>query len=350
MSATFAAVNPEELTDAWLSDVLGHDVRVASQARVGDGLVGMNLRLAIDGPAGAPQSVVVKLPSPDPTSRATGIALRNYEREVQFYRHLADTLAIRVPHCFHADWDPDSGDFVLVLEDMAPARQGDQVVGCGAAVARTAVLELAGLHGPRWADPTLDEFEWLSRRTGPDDAAQLAMLWGMFEPGFLATYQRYLSVEAIELIRRFGTRVVEWVEGRSGHLTVVHGDFRLDNLLFASNGEGVPIVAVDWQTPGHSIGAGDISYFLGAGPLPELRRQIERPLVEEYCSALTEYGVDVQGSEVFQQYRREAFGGVVMSVIASQIVGESGRSEAMFAAMATRHAQHCLDLNSESLI
>jgi 2-methylcitrate dehydratase PrpD len=39
-----------------------------------------------------------------------------------------------------------------------------------------------------------------------------------------------------------------------------------------------------------------------------------------------------------------------MSVIASQIVGTSERSEAMFAAMATRHAQHALDLDSESLL
>jgi len=39
-----------------------------------------------------------------------------------------------------------------------------------------------------------------------------------------------------------------------------------------------------------------------------------------------------------------------MAVVASQIVGGSERSEAMFAAMATRHARHALDLDSESLI
>jgi hypothetical protein len=39
-----------------------------------------------------------------------------------------------------------------------------------------------------------------------------------------------------------------------------------------------------------------------------------------------------------------------MSVVASQIVGGSERSEAMFAAMATRHTRHALDVNAESLI
>ena len=39
-----------------------------------------------------------------------------------------------------------------------------------------------------------------------------------------------------------------------------------------------------------------------------------------------------------------------MAVIASQLVGSNERSEAMFAAMATRHAQHVIDLDSESLL
>ena len=39
-----------------------------------------------------------------------------------------------------------------------------------------------------------------------------------------------------------------------------------------------------------------------------------------------------------------------MTVIASQIVGGNERSEAMFAAMATRHPQHVIDLESESLL
>jgi hypothetical protein len=39
-----------------------------------------------------------------------------------------------------------------------------------------------------------------------------------------------------------------------------------------------------------------------------------------------------------------------MAVVASQIVGASDRSEAMFAAMATRHVRHALDVDSERLI
>ena len=84
--------------------------------------------------------------------------------------------------------------------------------------------------------------------------------------------------------------------------------------------------------------------------LPPERREIERDLVEEYGSALAGYGIAVDPDDLWLHYRRDAYAGVVMTVIASQIVGTNDRSEAMFAAMATRHAQHVLDLDSESSI
>ncbi len=342
-------MTPEGLTDSWLSSVLYTDVEVRGSTRIGDGLVGLNVRLELDSDGSVPSSLIAKLPSPDPTSRATGIALRNYEREVGFYREIAPTVDIRVAHCHHAEWHADTGDFILLMEDLAPAAQGNQLTGCDATQARTAVLELARLHGPRWGDPTLHDIEWLSRRT-ENDSQQLATLWGMFLPGFMTALGGYLSSDAAGVIHRFGERIAGWVDGRDPPSTVTHGDYRLDNLMFASPEGGAPIAAVDWQTPGHGLGITDVSYFLGAGPQPVERRQIERTLVDEYGQALAEYGVDVDAGELWLQYRRDAYAGVVMSVIASQIVGTSDRSEAMFAAMATRHAQHVIDLDSESLL
>jgi Phosphotransferase enzyme family len=342
-------MTPEGLSDAWLSSVLNTDVRVGGSSRIGDGLVGMNIRLELASDGSVPRSLIAKLPSPDPTSRATGIALRNYEREVCFYLQIAPTVDIRVPHCYHAEWHSVTSDFVLLMEDLAPAQQGNQITGCNRTRARTAVLELAKLHGPRWGDRSLDDVEWLSRRTA-DGSQQLAMLWGMFLPGFLNTFGPHLSTDAAALIQRFGTQIAGWVDGRGAANTVTHGDYRLDNLMFAGQAGGATIAAVDWQTPGHGLGITDVSYFLGAGVLPIERREIERRLVDEYGQALADYRVTVEPDELWVQYRRDAYAGIVMSVIASQIVGTSDRSEAMFAAMATRHAQHALDLESESLL
>lgn len=344
-------MSPEEITPAWLSEILGADVIAVPSQRIGDGLVGLNLRVGIEYAESSaaeerPSSVVIKLPSLDATSRATGIALRNYEREVKFYDHIAATVAIRVPHCHHSSWSEDTGDFVLVLEDMAPAAQGDQVAGCGVEQAHSAVAELAQLHGPRWDDPTLFEHEFLSRRSGPEDAEQLVGLWSMFLPGFLATYEPYLTEPGVALLDRFTSSLGAWVDGRSGPVTVVHGDYRLDNLLFGTLEGGPAVTAVDWQTPGHGTPVGDLAYFCGAGLVPAERREHEASLLAAYRGALAAYGVNVEAAWLEAQYRREAFAGVVMSVVASQIVGSTARSEAMFAAMASRHVQHCLDLDS----
>jgi hypothetical protein len=339
------------LNSAWLSGVLGAQVTITGDTRIGDGLVGMNMRYSLQVPEGSglPTSVIAKLPSPDPTSRATGIALRNYEREVKFYREIAPTVDIRVPRCYHAEWHETTGDFVLLLEDLSPGEQGNQITGCSAEIARRSVVELARLHGPRWGDHTLDGIEFLQRR-GPDDAAALQGIWMMMLPGFLATYTKYLDADGIGLIERFTSRIPEWVDGRDLPPTVTHGDYRLDNLMFESPIGGYPVAAVDWQTPGHGPASADVSYFMGAGPLPEVRRDIERSVVEEYLAALEGYGATVEFDEFWRHYCRDAYGGVIMAVVASQIVGASDRSEAMFAAMATRHVRHALDVDSERLI
>ena len=87
-----------------------------------------------------------------------------YRSEVRFYTEIADTVDVRAPACFYAEMstDPDRpGDFTLLLEDLAPRRQGDQIAGCTVEQARDAVLNLAGLHAPRWCDPTLLDVEGL---------------------------------------------------------------------------------------------------------------------------------------------------------------------------------------------
>ncbi|HEY4333016.1 MAG TPA: phosphotransferase, partial [Ilumatobacteraceae bacterium] len=314
---------PDDVTAQWLGRVFGARVEVTGRERIGDGLVGMNIRVGLQSPdPSVPGSVVVKLPSPDPTSRAAGVALRNYEREVKFYNEIAGSVDIHVPRCFHAEWDPADHEFVIVLEDLAPAAPGDQVAGCSIATARAAVLELARLHGPRWDDPTLADVDWLNRRTGPQDGQMLGAMWAMVLPAFNATYAPYLSADASALVDRFGGRIVEWVDGRNGPWTVTHGDYRLDNLMFATPAGGAPITTVDWQSPGHGPAMSDVSYFLGAGPLSADRAAIERDLVGEYAAALrADYQVEIDDGWAWEQYRREAFAGVVMAVIASQLVG-----------------------------
>ncbi len=346
-------MGPEEITPVWLSEVLGLPVTGASAERVGTGQVGMSVRYRLTysgAPAASPRSVVAKLPSPDEVSRATGVQLRNYEREVKFYREVAGTVGIRTPHCYFADWNEATGDFTLLLEDLAPSTQGDQIEGCSLDQARLALEELARLHAPRWGDPTLDDIEWLSRRQ-PDDAAMLQGLYQMMWPSFSDRYGQYLDPEQRALGEWFGGEIGPWLRLRTPPFTVTHGDYRLDNMMFGTPEGGHPLAVVDWQTPGHQMAAGDLAYFLGAGLLPEQRRAHERDLVAGYHAGLLAGGVTALSLDaLWEQYRAMTFAGVVMAVVASMIVGHTDRGEAMFAAMATRHLTHALDLDARSLL
>ena len=342
----------EDVTSEWLSSVLGGDVGPITQGRIGDGHIGVNIRIEMpDAEASLPRSVVVKLPATDDTSLTTAAMLRHYERETRFYTELASTVDMRVPACHYGDWTSSTNAFVLVLEDMAPATQGDQLTGCTIEQARDAVRELAKLHGPRWDDPTLDDIDWIEHDTGGDEAGSgLAMMWQMFFPGFAGTYRSHLSAEEFELAERFGSVIAAWRGGRTGPKAITHGDYRLDNMLFATAEGGPPVTVVDWQTPAHGSPITDLSYFIGAGLMPPERREHERELVAVYLEALGAYGVVLDEAWVWEQYRRDAFAGLTVAAMASQIVTLNDRSEAMFGAMAQRHLRQALDLDALSLI
>ena len=339
------------LTDEFWSRVFDADVTGGEPRAIGDGLVGANFRVALTSAADhVPASVVAKLPSADEKSRAAGVAMRTYEREARFYAELAHTLDVRRPQCHHVELDPADGDFVLVLEDLAPARQGDQIAGCTEEWAHLAVRESARLHGPRWNDPALGDFEWLQRRTGPTDAEGLVAIYAMFVDPFLAQFAGALTESQAALVRDFAPHVRAWSEKRGDVKTVTHGDYRLDNLMFATAEGGYPVAVVDWQTPGQGPGITDVSYFLGGGVESPLRRSIEHDAISGYVSELARYGIGYPLDTALRDYVVESFAGVVMTVVASQLVAKTDRGGKMFAAMATRHLQHALDLDALSLV
>ncbi len=119
--------------------------------------------------ADLPGTFAIKLPAQDDAVRER-VAL-GYLSEVEFYTDVADKVRIPVPGCFYSDITDDGADFVLVLADMAPAVQGDQIAGCTAQEARLAVEALAGLHGPSWCDPVWLGLSAISMPKPGDEAA-----------------------------------------------------------------------------------------------------------------------------------------------------------------------------------
>jgi len=352
--------SPDAVTGAWLTGVLRHAgllersvVEAFTSETVGTGQMGTSVRYRLrydDTEAHAPAAIVCKFASNDPTSRATGVALRTYEVEVSFYRDLARTVDIRTPQCHFADIDVATGEFVLVLEDLAPCVQGDQLAGCSVDQAALAMEELAKLHAPRWGDARLVDLAWLNRHTAASTEMTAQLLAGLF-PGFLERYGMRLDAAHIRVAERLAAALGTWMGHREPPFVVQHGDYRLDNMLFGTEAGGYPLAVVDWQTVVLGPPLADASYFLGAGLLPEERRRHERSLLRAYYEALVARGVrDFSWDRCWRDYRRYSFGGFLMAVGASMLVVQTERGDEMFVAMARRHGTQIIDLAAQEFL
>ncbi len=347
------ADTPEALTPAWLTEALagvldGAVVTDVDLTPVGTGQMcdSVRLRLTYDRlvSATAPATVVAKLPAADEQSRATGVALRSYETEVRFYQQLAPELGIRTPRAHYADIDVATGSFVLLLEDMAPARQGDQLAGCTLAEATAAIDQLVGLHAPRWGDPALAELDWLARDPEASRAFMLGLLPNLWA-GFTERYADRLGPEVHEVGGAVIGGLERYMDDPSPR-TVTHGDYRLDNLLFGGPPDVPTVAVVDWQTTALGNGLSDVAYFVGAGLLVDERRPNEEALVRRYHERLTGAGVELPWDDCWRAYRRGTVSGVIMALAASMLVERTARGDDMFMVMAERHARHALDLDA----
>lgn len=348
------ADTPEALTADWLSAALGWPVTAVELAPVGTGQMCDSMRLTLSyGPGAAPDApgtIIAKLPAADETSRATALQLRNYENEVRFYQQLAADLPIRTPRIHYADIDVTTASFVLLMEDMAPARQGDQLAGCSVDEARVAVSELIGLHAPRWDDPALADIEWLHRdpATGKQMLGMLIPLaWSQFIERYAERVEDHVKVAGDALIGSLDA----YLHADTTPTTIVHSDYRLDNLLFGQGSNGPTVTVVDWQTVTHGPALNDVAYFIGAGLLADDRRAVEEDLVREYHAGLLAAGITgYDWDRCWRDYRRGTWTGLIMAMVASMLVERTDRGDAMFLTMASRHARQALDLDAPALL
>ncbi len=341
---------PEDLTTQWLRDALENSAIEAFRVEpIGTGQMSESRRVLLDYSDAAgtgPASVVLKTASADENSRSVGVQLGIYDREIHFYRELAPRLGGPLPACHLALIDPAEGWFTLLLEDVAPAVQGDQIAGCSPEQASLAVRELARLHAPVFADTQLGATPWLNQENVLGQALMTQLL-----PAFFERYGERVADEHQEVCRRFIASLDGWVADRRPPLGLVHGDYRLDNLLFGDGEAPRQLVVVDWQTVGWGPAMSDIAYFLGGALSVEDRREHEQRLVREYRDALEDAGVrGFDWVDCWAGYRRQTFAGILMTVGPVMLVERTERGDDMFMTTLARYAQQILDLDALELL
>lgn len=333
--------HPDLIRPDWLSDRLrgaglleSGEVTGITWEAIGTGQVGdsARLHLSYDRPGAGPATVAGKFPAADETSRATAGSFRLYAKEVGFYREIAPHLGVRVPQVLAAEIAEDNVEFVLIFEDLGPARGGNQLASCTAADARAGIRQAAAIHAPSWNSAALTELDWLKAPAGQVD--QIKALYGHAQAIFQERYKDQLEPEFMLVCEELNEARGDWFGHEGGHRSIIHGDFRLDNLLFDIKGGAEEIAVLDWQTVAAGNPLTDIGYFMGTGIGDQLRRAHEDEFLALYCTEMSLRGVPLSREAVWDDYVLGALSGISTAVFSAAFVERTPRGDANFLSMA----------------
>ena len=340
-------VSVEELNREWLGIALGCEVRSIGVEPIGTGQTSSTYRLTIDAD-GCARTLIAKFAEGLEDARrrvATG-----HRNEVGFYQQLAPTVDVRVPTCWYAAISDDGTRFTLLLEDLAPRRPGRQADGCSFSEAAKSVENLGRLHASRWNDNTLREVDFLLPLT-EERAAFLADIARKGTEQFIARYANVLDEDDILTLQAAAEVFFEWQLNHSEPFSLIHGDYRLDNLML--HPAGTDVVVVDWQTLMTALPSRDLGYFIGTSLPTEQRREQEGQLVRGYYETLRSQGVtDYTFDRCSTDYRIGLLHGPMITVIGSLTsVGSRGRlADEMFLSMARRSCAAVRDHQSIEVV
>ena len=354
---------PEAVSADWLSAQLGKEVTELEVKAFGEGsgIIGQVTRARFVS-NGANDSVIIKFPSAAPENRGVAMHYNMYGREVDFYRDYAAAIPIRVPRAWAVEFDPESHDFVLVLEDLQGYRLGDQVAGATLADARSAVAAIAAMHAATW---NVD----LPGLVSHNNPAQAEGMIGGFGVGWSVVLEKFAAVIPKVAADKGGAlpdHVVRLLaEMSSGPQVLVHADVRLDNMFFAadqsttdqstlnqSTGAKDPLALIDWQSVCSSCGEQDLAYFLTQSLPSELLRAEGAQLIELYHQTLCAAGVEGYTlDQCKERYRTSALYLMCYAVvIAGTLDLGNERGQALGAALLGRSLSALADLDAFELL
>lgn len=303
-----------DLDAAAMSSLMGRPVTSVSVLD-GDAGTSSRARLALTG-EDVPTTVFVKMAAETVATRLMGELGNLAETETRFYSQLSSELT-GVPRCHGSRFDPRTGRFVLILEDLADPSAGpcdfpDTLHPIDADRAALVVELLARLHATFWGR--------LPERRG---GGPLGWLYSASEDSASLLTAPLLRTSARRLAERTGLpvergrfidenyRAAAALIDRGPH-TVMHGDAHPGNLYFRAGRAGL----LDWQAVRRGHPSRELAYTLTTSMTTEGRRDSQRDLLEVYRSALAAGGgPELDRDELWDRYRQAALYPYVATMI-----------------------------------
>jgi Phosphotransferase enzyme family len=314
-----------ELDAQALSTIMGR--RVASVSVIGgDAGTSSRARLALTGDD-VPPSLFVKMPAETVATRLMGELGRLAHTEVMFYRHLAPQL-IGLPASYGSAFDPMTGRFVLVLEDLAvdPCVFPDTLHPLDKDQASMIVELLARLHATFWerlpANGSRGSLGWVYSASG--DHTSLLTRPLLNTSARRMAERTDIGVEDGRFIIDNYHTVAEIIDRQPN--TVTHGDAHPGNVYFRNGEAGL----LDWQAVRRGHPGRELAYTLITGMTTGDRQVHERELLAVYRHALaTAGGPELGADELWLRYRQGALYAYVAPLITAGMGGMQDESIAL---------------------
>ena len=301
----------KDITTTWVEGVMrgsgnledGVTVTAVSTERIGEGVGILSILQRVtptySGATKAPKSLVVKYPTDDPVQRGTADALVFYIRELTFYRDCAPSAPFKTAKCYGQAIESENTNFTIAMEDISHYRPLNQLDGVSLNDAKIMLEKLADFHAMWWNSPKLPGMQNIFPPIlNPTYEMVLPMLWGQGWPN-VEQYAGHLLPESVRGIGDIWAANVPWMLGNlMAPLTLMHGDYRADNMMF----DGDEPVVIDYQIVGTGSGMYDVGYFISQSIATEVRRGHDKELVNIYLERLETHGISIDRDEMWRQY------------------------------------------------
>jgi thiamine kinase-like enzyme len=298
------------------------------------------IRLTYDPPQPhAPASLIAKLPTVQAELHERATILQPGARENWFYRVAAPCSPVLTPRCYYQAIDETSGQSVLLLEEIV-APTGSQLAGATLAQARLALDSLARLHAAWWQAADREEVQELVHLITGKWHEEQTLVGELYDAAWPQFLQQAL-VPIPQKVRQFGAAVVGNITAVDALInrapkTLVHGDYRLENIHFGEHEGQAACWIIDWEDVFFGSGLVDVAWFLG-GCLPVGLDGHEMRLLQHYHQTLVDEGVTAYSwAQCLEEYRCGMGSSFIQGVLSTTLAEDEDEAERQLAQVVAR--------------